>query len=336
MSRKAFSYRHHPRRSAGGDSPALPIPERRPNTRSSSTRAWNLSGRNGHYHPGDRLLRRRAHFPFHAGGADLRQLSGRRWGPTPNDYAGSPNQSRPLDLAPIYRVLSGTDNRKEYRIAVPDMDAAEARNASIAPNALVTLTLLSNAGFTNPTESGSDDFTVSTSDSPMTVERKFTTPVQLFSDDKADNRNKPLTITGKGFKNGTSATVYLDRNRNGKKDAGDVDLITVPVADRRHLHEATFNVTVPPFEALPYKNVINAVDGEAPVNTLKWAAPTYDTEADGLVDGPRNRRRRRRWPRGRRPTTTSSSRPLWQQKPPSSRSRGYCLSPPRPWGLATP
>ncbi len=190
----------------------------------------------------------------------------------------SPNQSRPLDLAPIYRVLSGTDNRKEYRISVPDMDAAEARNASISANALVTLTLLANAGFTNPTESGSDDFTVSTSNSTTGVERKFTTPVQLFSDDKADNRNKPLTITGKGFKNGTSATVYLDRNRNGMKDTGDVDLITLPVGSD-DTFEATFNVTVPPFEALPNKNVINAVDGEAPVNTLKWPAPTDLVEA---------------------------------------------------------
>ena len=195
--------------------------------------------------------------------------------------ASSENQSRPLDLAPTYRVLTGTDNRKEYRIAVPDMDADVAENSGIAEHALVTLTLLSNAGFTNPTESGKDDFTVSTSASPTEVERKFTTPVQLFSDDKADNRNKPLTVTGKGFKNGTSATVYLDRNRNGMKDAGDVDLITVPVASD-DTFEATFNVTVPPFEALPNKNVINAVDGEAPVNTLKWTVPT-DADHDTLI-----------------------------------------------------
>ena len=192
--------------------------------------------------------------------------------------SSTPNQSRPLDLAPVYQVLPGTDNRKLYTISVPDMDAAEARNASIAKHAMVTITLLANSGFTNPTEAGTDDFTVSTSESTTGVKATFTTKVQLFSDDKADNRNKPLTITGKGFKNGTSATVYLDRNKNGMKDSGDVDLISVPVA-ANDTFEATFNVTVPPFSPGP-GNMINAVDGETPPNTSDMAVPF---EVEGLL-----------------------------------------------------
>ena len=192
--------------------------------------------------------------------------------------SSTPNQSRPLDLAPVYQVLPGTDNRKRYTISVPDMDAAEARNASIAKHAMVTITLLANSGFTNPTEAGTDDFTVSTSESTTGVKATFTTKVQLFSDDKADNRNKPLTITGKGFKNGTSATVYLDRNKNGMKDTGDVDLISVPVASD-DTFEATFNVTVPPFEPGP-GNMINAVDGETPPNTAEMGVPF---EVEGLL-----------------------------------------------------
>ena len=190
----------------------------------------------------------------------------------------SPNQSRPLDLAPTYQVLPGTDNRKLYTIAVPDMDAAEGRNANIAAGAMVTLTLLANSGFTNPTEAGTDDFTVSTNASTTGVKATFTTMVQLFSDDKADNRNKPLTITGKGFKNGTSATVYLDRNKNGMKDTGDVDLISVPVASD-DTFEATFTVTVPPFEP-GEGNMINAVDGETPPNT---SATAVAFEVEGLL-----------------------------------------------------
>ena len=205
-------------------------------------------------------------------------------GPEPGETgSSSPNQSRPLDLAPTYQVLPGTDNRKLYTIPVPDMDAAEARNASIDAGATVTLTLLANSGFTNPTEAGTDDFTVSTSESMTGVKATFTTMVQLFSDDKADNRNKPLTVTGRGFKNGTTATVYLDKNKNGMKDSGDVDLIAVPVASD-DTFEANFNVTVPPFDPLPLKNVINAVDGEVPPNTVKWVVPEPEGGAMEATD----------------------------------------------------
>ena len=197
----------------------------------------------------------------------------------PITNGSTPNQSRPLDDAPRYRVLPGTDNRKEYRISIPDMDASPDRNSSIAAGAKVTLTLQANAGFTNPTEASTEDIRVSTSRQRAEVSADVVTPVLLFSDDIADNRNKPLTVTGKGFKNGTTATVYLDKNQNGIKDSGDTDLVSVPVGSD-DTFEATFNVTVPPFEALPKKNVINAVDGEAPPNTVEWILPTDDPTAD--------------------------------------------------------
>ena len=208
-----------------------------------------------------------------------------------NDIVGAAsaiaNQNRPLDLAPIYRVIPGTDNRKEYKIRIPNMDAVpENPVADIAAGATVTLTLLSNSGFTNPSEanlvvlkadgtrdSGGDDFKVSTNLQTKGVSAYISTPVQLFSDDKGDNRNKPLTITGKGFKDGSSVTVYLDRNKNGFKDSGDVDLSPPVTVASNDTFEATFNVTVPPFVPLPSKNVINAIDGESPPNTLTWDVP---------------------------------------------------------------
>ena len=80
------------------------------------------------------------------------------------------------------------------------------------------------------------------------VSAYISTPLELFSDDKADNRNKPLTITGKGFKNGVTVIVYLDKNKNDMRDAGDVDLDS-EVVGSNDAFESTFNVTVPPFEA---------------------------------------------------------------------------------------
>ena len=205
-----------------------------------------------------------------------------------------PNQNRALDLAPVYRVIPGTDGRKEYKIRIPNMDGVpENPVADIAAGATVTLTLLANSGFTNPTEanvvvlnddgtrkSGGDDFKVSTSAQTEGVSAYISTPLELFSDDKADNRNKPLTITGKGFKNGVTVIVYLDKNKNDMRDAGDVDLDS-EVVGSNDAFESTFNVTVPPFEA-GEGNRIHATDGENPPNAT-GADDGVEFEVEGLV-----------------------------------------------------
>ena len=201
-----------------------------------------------------------------------------------------PNQNRALDLAPVYRVIPGTDGRKEYKIRIPNMDGVpENPVADIAADATVTLTLLANSGFTNPTEanvvvpkddgtrkSGGDDFKVSTSAQTEGVSYYISTPLELFSDDKADNRNKPLTVTGRGFKNGTTAIVYLEEMVNG--EAKETDLISVLVGSD-DTFEATFNVTVPPFKA-GKGNMIKAKDGETPPNRTDDAVAF---EVEGLM-----------------------------------------------------
>ena len=202
-----------------------------------------------------------------------------------------PNQNRPLDLAPVYRVLPGTDGRKEYKIRIPNMDGVpENPVADISAGATVTLTLLSNSGFTNPTESnvvvkvngertsGGDDFKVSTSKQTKGVSAYISTPLALFSDDKADNRNKPLTVTGKGFKNGTTAVVYLEETDDNGNVTKETDLISILVGSD-DTFEATFTVTVPPFKA-GKGNMIKAKDGETPPNRTATAVPF---EVEGLM-----------------------------------------------------
>ena len=205
-----------------------------------------------------------------------------------NDVSGgNPNQSIMPSLDPVYRLIPGGEGRVEYTITVPSMDAEEgAAVSNIDAGAMVTVTILSGSGFTNPTErnTGGDDFTVSTSEQMTGVPAEIRTELTLTIDDKADNRDKPLTVTGKGFKDGTTAIVYLDKDKDGQRGPGDVDLFK-PVVESDDTFTATFNVTVPPFETLPEKNRINAIDSEVPPNHYngKGMYSAVEFEVEGLV-----------------------------------------------------
>ena len=119
---------------------------------------------------------------------------------------------------------------------------------------------------------------MSTSKQTAGVSAYISTPLVLFSDDKADNRNKPLTITGKGFKNGTTAVVYLEETDDNGDVTKETDLISILVGSD-DTFEATFTVTVPPFKA-GKGNMIKAKDGETPPNRTDTAVAF---EVEGLM-----------------------------------------------------
>ena len=187
---------------------------------------------------------------------------------------GQANQFVTPSLDPSHE--SGSAGRDIYTIDVPDMDATVSpRIQSIDADATVTVIFPIGAGFTNPTESGSYDFTISTSKETTGVMATFTTPLTLHISDTADHRDTPITVWGKGFKNGTVATTYLDRSRDangnivnvpdGLRTPGiDVDLLFTHVGSDDTFTE-TYNVTVPPF-AVEGPNQINVIDSEDPPN----------------------------------------------------------------------
>ena len=186
---------------------------------------------------------------------------------------GQANQSVALSEDPTYRA--GREGRHIYIITVPDMDAKSSGIENIDAGATVTVTFLFSAGLTNPTESGSYDFTVSTSKETAGVKATFTTPLMLAISDESDHRDKDLTVIGWGFKNGSTATVYLDRSRDadgtivnvpdGMYDPGiDADLAST-VVESNDTFIATFTATVPPFAPV-IANRINAIDDQNPPN----------------------------------------------------------------------
>ena len=135
------------------------------------------------------------------------------------------------------------------------------------------MTFLVSAGLINPTESGTYDFTISTSKEAAGVRATFTTPLTLSISHESGNRDTPITLTGKGFRSGTTVTLYIDRTRDssgqiinmpdGVRTPGtDVDLEPAWVDSG-----GTFTVNnaarVPPFAPVA-ANQINAIGDEIP------------------------------------------------------------------------
>ena len=205
--------------------------------------------------------------------------------------AGGSAVNPPVD--PVRRVVEDAPNvgNVEYTITVPDMNGSEDGVPNIAPSVagtptVVNVTISPGAGISNPTEAADDAddgggkgpigiFT--SADTEPSFENDVFVPRQLFLDDYDNNRNKAITVIGKGYKDGTTATVWLDNNGDGTIDGDETTLIQVPIASD-DTFEATLTVTVPPFN--PGRgNQINATDGRdwTPTTDL----PTF--EVQGLM-----------------------------------------------------
>ena len=84
------------------------------------------------------------------------------------------------------------------------------------------------AGIKNPTEAGNWNVKVSTSQDVVDVESpngdSFTTYRTISLNNKSGKRGSTLTATGAGFKNSTTATVFLDSNGDNEKQGAEVVL----------------------------------------------------------------------------------------------------------------
>ena len=163
-------------------------------------------------------------------------------------------------------------NNVEYTFYVPDMNGDIEGSPGIAAGATVSVLVSSAAGIRNPTEAGNKGpIGVFTSkQSMMDTSLRITVDRTIRLSDYDTNRGKLLTVVGRGFKNDTTATIYLD-NADGNRQA----LVSVPVTSD-DTFEATFTVTVPPF--VPGKgNWLYAEDGNEP--------PQVSNRLDFKVEG---------------------------------------------------
>ena len=145
----------------------------------------------------------------------------------------------------------GDKNIVEYKLRIPDLDTDPDRpQAGIEEHAMVTVTFSSSAGFKNPTEAGKGDVvSVATSKQDVFVSDNIVVPLILEIDDVKDKRDTPLTITGKGFKNGTTAIIWVEKmtdgNTIGIRDSDETDIVPVEVSSD-DTFEVTVSVSLPP------------------------------------------------------------------------------------------
>ena len=160
-------------------------------------------------------------------------------------------------------------NDPRVTIDVGDMRAGDDNPGlqGIPANALVTITFRQGAGIRNPTEGGNRAVVVTTTNDTEGATSnafKFLRTVRLDSAD--GGRGKTVTVTGKGFKNSTDATVWIDMPDvdgmlNNTKDANETELCTGAVGGD-DTFTCTFVVNASNFVA-GEKVTISAVDGRA-------------------------------------------------------------------------
>jgi len=203
----------------------------------------------------------------------------------------------PLDVT--VELVGTPADESMITLTVPDMDPTTASPSlnSIVSGATVTVTFKQTAGIKNPTEAKdttSDGFYfyVSTSDKTEQIKSAaYAIPRQVKASATTGERGKTITITGKGFENSTTATVWLDYDRDGVLDTTETTLTSATV-ESDNTFSATFEMAKPPFvrssssdtsDGTGY-NAINAIDGEG--NTIVPSSTAKGTSTHVVGDLP--------------------------------------------------
>jgi hypothetical protein len=199
--------------------------------------------------------------------------------------------ANPLDVT--VELVETPKDEPMVTLTVPDMDGSTASPSlnSIIGGATVTVTFRQTSVILNPTESkdGNRSYKVylSTSDAPQQISASYYIPRQVLLSAADGERGKTITVTGKGFENGTTATVWRDSNADGTRDETATTL-TSGLVGSDNTFTATFSMSKPPFVsgtgvvASNTRNAINTIDGED--NTIKPSDSNY-SESDIPVLG---------------------------------------------------
>ena len=160
-------------------------------------------------------------------------------------------------------VVVETDSVEErFRITVFVGDMSDVDGAQTLGSGDITVTFRQEAGITNRTEGGGDDwfYRSSREDALTEITDVYVVPRLVELSSYGDARGEDVTVVGKGFKNSTTVRFWRDADKDGVVDAAEVTLCSA-TATGDDIAECTFTVSNPPFMGGTYGNYINAIDG---------------------------------------------------------------------------
>ncbi len=171
-----------------------------------------------------------------------------------------------------------TVDGKELILTIPDVEPeANITKKTFSGLSKFKVLVYQSAGITNPTESNTYGGPKGTADEDREIFVSFgdsgvksvylsaiMVPRIVEIDPEDGGLGETVTATGKGFKDGTTLTVFLDRNRNGDLELGEDVLCVASKVGKDDIGSCEFEVTHPTFQGGPPENqmnYINAVDG---------------------------------------------------------------------------
>ena len=222
------------------------------------------------------------------------------------DFTATPTDGFPLADQSAHPETVTVDGSKII-LTVPDFGDDADGDQGILVGDTVTVIIGQDAGITNPTEGGKstpgkaypwevDGVASEDKDSVMVP-----IVIGIDVDDNEAGRGETVTLTGEGYKSGTTLTFWRDANGNGVKDGGEAELCDADVGSD-DTASCSFDVNKPPFAPGTYGsgandgcgaftdddedmtgsmvqncNLINGVDGRD--NTI-----TVSRDDDGIMD----------------------------------------------------
>ena len=173
--------------------------------------------------------------------------------------SGNVTVASPLDVT-VERVGIPADEPR-VTLTLGDHNPAEDLVSGIEAGE-VSVIFRQGAGIKNPTEAGTWNVIVWTNKDVARMKShnddSFKTKRTISLNDDVGTRGSTITVDGAGFKNSTTATVFLDTNGNKTRDGAEVVLCDAAIG-RDDTFTCEFIVNVPPFVNGP--NTINAIDG---------------------------------------------------------------------------
>ncbi len=140
---------------------------------------------------------------------------------------------------------------EKLRIVLDDTNPVTDYKEGIADRDVVTITISTNAGVSNPTEGGGYPAVItggSGDDKLMAITTaELMVPLLIELDENDGGRGDTVTVTAKGFKNGHTMSFWLDRNMNFKRDQATEAVLCSAQVMSDDTASCSFEISNPPF-----------------------------------------------------------------------------------------